>query len=184
MWHGSTPMILQPIQLCYQVYAWVVAFSIAFGLSLFLLAVGRFCGFSGTEVTLTVICSIGYFLVRCMISTQLASDRSCDNTCFETTHDLAIQCFCLNEKEKLISHDSNCAICLDTLDGKERISLIRVCGHMFHEKCLESWTVRDNTTCPYCRQEIGRHSMNGDYSDSHKTGAWGDFDGIFDNVYG
>lgn len=176
-------MMLQPVQICYQVYAGLVVFALAFGVSLMMLAFVTLYGLGGTEVTLTVICSVTYCLVRSMIPIRPGSVGSYSTRM--TSKELAIHTFVMGGKEEVISQCSTCSICLDNYDTGDSISVVRVCGHMFHDKCLDLWINRsNNTSCPYCRQGIEKKCIDGTSSDAHKAGAWGIFDGIFDSVYG
>lgn len=54
-------------------------------------------------------------------------------------------------KDIIISSNSECIICSDILDNKEIIVLR--CKHYFHLKCIELW-FKNKRTCPYCRQYI------------------------------
>jgi hypothetical protein len=50
--------------------------------------------------------------------------------------------------------DENCSIC--TSNMKKYNSRKLVCGHMFHNKCIEEWfwSINHKTPiCPYCRSE-------------------------------
>eukprot|EP00980_Cylindrotheca_fusiformis_P017396 scaffold5395_cov126-Cylindrotheca_fusiformis.AAC.16 len=174
-------MIIQPVQICYQVYAGLVVFALAFGVSLMMLAFVTLYGIGGTEVTLTVLCSVTYCLVRSMIPIRTGSGGSYNTQI--TSKELAIHTFVLGGKENVISECCTCCICLEDYEDDDSISEVRVCGHLFHEKCLDLWVSRNNTSCPYCRQGIGKKCIDGT-SDAHKAGAWGIFDGILDSVYG
>jgi hypothetical protein len=46
-----------------------------------------------------------------------------------------------------------CPICRDDINNYNIIRKIKKCGHIFHQKCLDSW-LKDNVTCPNCRQDI------------------------------
>lgn len=43
-----------------------------------------------------------------------------------------------------------CSICLEEI-GKEKISMITKCGHLFHTECINAV---EKNECPECRQKI------------------------------
>jgi transcription elongation factor Elf1 len=49
---------------------------------------------------------------------------------------------------------AECPICLDETTG-EKTTL--VCGHEFHEECINKWKSRGKYTCPTCRTEFEKH---------------------------
>lgn len=46
-----------------------------------------------------------------------------------------------------------CWICLENYSEKERVSVIRKCGHCFHACCIQQWLGK-NGTCPVCRTTL------------------------------
>lgn len=65
----------------------------------------------------------------------------------------------LQDVPSVTAGDGSCAICLDQLlcetleDGQLRVSRIRNCDHMFHEKCIKGW-LKENKICPICKKEV------------------------------
>lgn len=61
---------------------------------------------------------------------------------------------CTVQEYKVVSHaNGSCVICLEHFDQEECKSLIvkwSVCGHIFHQSCLETW-LRTHKNCPTCR---------------------------------
>lgn len=47
---------------------------------------------------------------------------------------------------------TSCPICLDDYVDNSIVSQTK-CKHLFHEKCLKSWTDKNNT-CPNCRNNL------------------------------
>jgi hypothetical protein len=70
------------------------------------------------------------------------------------------------EEEEDEGDEENCAICLSAFgaeagEGGEEAVEALVCGHVFHESCVETWictcqTRGLNLTCPYCRAPLAR----------------------------
>jgi hypothetical protein len=42
-----------------------------------------------------------------------------------------------------------CSICLEDMESSRQL----VCGHAFHEDCINQWLPKNNT-CPYCRRQV------------------------------
>mmetsp|Transcript_61819 Transcript_61819/g.177936 ORF Transcript_61819/g.177936 Transcript_61819/m.177936 type:complete len:125 (+) Transcript_61819:236-610(+) len=64
--------------------------------------------------------------------------------CFETSLDPAASVTSVGGDE-----DGACPICCTSMSNCELLRTI--CGHLFHEGCLEKWLHR-NPTCPVCRR--------------------------------
>lgn len=47
-----------------------------------------------------------------------------------------------------------CPICLDIMG----VGIVLRCGHVFHEKCIESWKLR-NESCPICRTPLKEQTI-------------------------
>ena len=48
-------------------------------------------------------------------------------------------------------HADVCSICLDP--HIERAAFISICGHYFHNSCMERWLIEKNT-CPLCNETV------------------------------
>ncbi|KAJ1275115.1 hypothetical protein BS78_05G111700 [Paspalum vaginatum] len=46
------------------------------------------------------------------------------------------------------------AICLGTFEGGEWCSVMPLCAHEFHRRCVEGWLRAYNNTCPLCRAQL------------------------------
>uniref|UniRef100_A0A914HZ94 RING-type domain-containing protein n=1 Tax=Globodera rostochiensis TaxID=31243 RepID=A0A914HZ94_GLORO len=47
-----------------------------------------------------------------------------------------------------------CAICLNSIDFKEKVRPLPACNHIFHNECIEQWLRSGHNTCPICRQSL------------------------------
>jgi hypothetical protein len=50
-----------------------------------------------------------------------------------------------------------CAICQDSILSLDPCRLLQVCGHSFHQLCIDQWFQR-NVRCPVCRHDIRSHT--------------------------
>ncbi|KHN99058.1 Zinc finger, RING/FYVE/PHD-type [Metarhizium album ARSEF 1941] len=44
----------------------------------------------------------------------------------------------------------SCVICLDILQGEDMVRQLP-CRHYFHSSCLDTWYLRQHSTCPLCK---------------------------------
>ncbi|CAD8043085.1 unnamed protein product [Paramecium primaurelia] len=66
----------------------------------------------------------------------------------------------LSEKNLKSSSSQSCSICLQDYQ-KDSICLVTPCGHIFHDKCLQTWVVdKQNESCPSCRQVLNEQSLS------------------------
>ncbi|XVE68573.1 hypothetical protein DITRI_Ditri09bG0079000 [Diplodiscus trichospermus] len=49
-----------------------------------------------------------------------------------------------------LSSASSCSICLGEYKDTDMLRLLPDCGHIFHQRCVDSW-LRLHPTCPICR---------------------------------
>ena len=49
--------------------------------------------------------------------------------------------------------EDNCAICQDPMERGAHVRKINVCGHTFHQTCIDTWFT-SNVRCPICRRDI------------------------------
>ncbi|XP_023539428.1 E3 ubiquitin-protein ligase RHA1B-like [Cucurbita pepo subsp. pepo] len=47
-----------------------------------------------------------------------------------------------------------CAVCLCEFQDDEELRFLKNCKHIFHKKCLDRWMIRDQRSCPLCRNLI------------------------------
>ncbi|MBL4898328.1 MAG: hypothetical protein JKX76_01645 [Colwellia sp.] len=47
----------------------------------------------------------------------------------------------------------DCCVCCEKYEPDEKICKLQ-CGHLYHEKCIFSWTDKENNNCPMCRSDI------------------------------
>jgi len=52
----------------------------------------------------------------------------------------------------LFDNNQECSICLEEYSKNNKIMILN-CNHTFHKSCLELW-IKDNNTCPICRENI------------------------------
>ncbi|QCD86245.1 RING-H2 finger protein ATL40-like [Vigna unguiculata] len=46
-----------------------------------------------------------------------------------------------------------CVVCLNALEGEEKVKLLPNCNHFFHVSCIDMW-LGSHSTCPLCRAEV------------------------------
>ncbi|CAJ1978848.1 unnamed protein product [Sphenostylis stenocarpa] len=46
-----------------------------------------------------------------------------------------------------------CVVCLNALEGEEKVKLLPNCKHFFHISCIDTW-LGSHSTCPLCRAEV------------------------------
>jgi hypothetical protein len=53
-----------------------------------------------------------------------------------------------------------CAICAITfsIDEKKNV-FITMCGHVFHNECVEKWFIQGKNSCPMCREDVSDHVL-------------------------
>ena len=67
--------------------------------------------------------------------------------------------YTVNPEKVVYSTDKqNCSICLEDYKIGDELFKLRLCGHYFHQKCLENISLR--TTCPICRCHSSRFPTN------------------------
>jgi hypothetical protein len=171
-----------PLQLCAQFYACMVVVSLFGGIVLLVLALLTVYGMGGVELLFT-LCFIGlYGLARILLLPPWsASPYSIFSSNEKQQKLFAVDTYTLEEHEE-VTFSSCCSICLHNFKAKDRLTMGRVCGHVFHQDCLAMWLPK-STSCPYCRHDLEDRCTSGSPSDVHKSGAWGIFDGLFDSVY-
>lgn len=67
--------------------------------------------------------------------------------------------------------EDDCSICLETLKDPLKAVFKLVCGHFFHNNCLEDYCnlKYPNTTCPLCRTQFDDNKCNFFYAFKHKA---------------
>jgi len=55
--------------------------------------------------------------------------------------------------------DVACAICLDDFQGRDKVTILPQCAHIFHVGCVKEW-LAGHTTCPICRTDLSRDQSN------------------------
>uniref|UniRef100_A0A7N0SV68 RING-type domain-containing protein n=1 Tax=Kalanchoe fedtschenkoi TaxID=63787 RepID=A0A7N0SV68_KALFE len=46
-----------------------------------------------------------------------------------------------------------CAVCLSRFEDGDEMRKLR-CEHWFHKACLDTWLLKEASTCPLCRMEV------------------------------
>lgn len=67
---------------------------------------------------------------------------------------------CVNHFHKHVPV-GDCPICLQVCTSNN--SIVTVCKHRFHLKCIRGWFCRDHDTCPVCRTSFKIVSVNDDH---------------------
>lgn len=52
-----------------------------------------------------------------------------------------------------VGQESECAICLEAFAPQERVRQLGVCGHTFHQSCIDLWLLRC-AHCPLCKRDV------------------------------
>ncbi len=52
-----------------------------------------------------------------------------------------------------------CSICYENVDKDSNATILRVCGHVFCDTCLNTWLETDNKSCPMCRVAFDRDDL-------------------------
>ena len=78
---------------------------------------------------------------------------------FEGTTNILSCTLCAKEE---FNDNEECAICLNSLQGKENYCHSHIEDgnhHVFHKECIQQWYIQ-NKTCPLCRREIDCQDFN------------------------
>ena len=54
---------------------------------------------------------------------------------------------------RINTNEGRCTICLDDYSDDNPGDFMMGCGHIFHQRCIESW-LKQNKQCPNCRQTL------------------------------
>jgi len=52
-----------------------------------------------------------------------------------------------------LPEDSECSICLNSLDHSDTVRQLGTCGHTFHKSCIDLWLLR-RADCPLCKGNV------------------------------
>jgi len=52
-----------------------------------------------------------------------------------------------------LPEDSECSICLNSLDPSDTVRQLGTCGHTFHKSCIDLWLLR-RADCPLCKGNV------------------------------
>jgi len=61
--------------------------------------------------------------------------------------------------EKLLTLFFRCAICWEVIENDQTVREIHICGHIFHDECIEKW-LKVKEECPMCKLSITPQSLN------------------------
>ncbi|ERM96622.1 hypothetical protein AMTR_s00001p00271850 [Amborella trichopoda] len=50
--------------------------------------------------------------------------------------------------------ESDCVVCLNSLERGQKVRELCNCKHVFHRVCLDKWVDLGQTTCPLCRSSL------------------------------
>jgi Ring finger domain len=172
------------VPLSYQFYASLVIVSIVGAVCAFCLTLAGVYGIGGMELVLTVG-FISFFGLLRLYRQSTSSMGDYDPNLWEenSSHNLAIETFELEEIKHQIPSSSCCPICLYEFQSKDQVSIAVTCKHAYHSECLKLWLPK-SATCPYCRHDlIQKYPEDAGSSTSRKHGSLGIFEGIFDSIY-
>lgn len=129
---------------------------------------GRILAFTFISIFLFMICfiCICICLVICygiIIIRRLTPRRRLihHQTQFDQPFKVDLSAFFLITKMKDIENpnkNDTCSVCLDGFGESENVSLMVMCGHIFHEKCIMDW-VNAKYCCPNCKFEIKKEKI-------------------------
>ncbi|KAK9129906.1 hypothetical protein Sjap_010393 [Stephania japonica] len=57
------------------------------------------------------------------------------------------------DPQRPVGMNVECAICLEEFVAGQSCRVLEPCNHMFHEDCIDSWLVAEQT-CPVCRKNV------------------------------
>lgn len=52
-----------------------------------------------------------------------------------------------------VGEDTECSICLNTLEPGDSLRQLDTCGHLFHRSCVDLWLLR-SCDCPLCKRSV------------------------------
>lgn len=59
-----------------------------------------------------------------------------------------------------------CAICIDTFESEDPVRGL-ICGHVFHQECLDPWLTKRKACCPMCKRDYYmKNSVSGENEDA------------------
>ncbi|KAH3678303.1 hypothetical protein WICPIJ_008853 [Wickerhamomyces pijperi] len=65
-----------------------------------------------------------------------------------------------NPSEAEMHFDSGtCAICIDTFEPEDQVRGL-ICGHVFHQECLDPWLTKRKACCPMCKRDYYMKNNN------------------------
>ncbi|ONH68523.1 hypothetical protein BON22_1609 [Cyberlindnera fabianii] len=85
-----------------------------------------------------------------------------------------------------IHYDSgSCAICIDTFEPEDIVRGL-ICGHVFHQECLDPWLTKRKACCPMCKRDYYlKNNVDDDNDDDNvNTNNQGDTAGAVDHDQG
>jgi hypothetical protein len=50
-----------------------------------------------------------------------------------------------------VSKQSSCSICFEDFKTAQRIKILTVCGHEYHDSCIDKW-LENEKRCPVCNK--------------------------------
>lgn len=141
-----------PLRFCYQIYSLLVVCCFCSGITLLGMAFVALYGMGGKELCMTISVITLYSVLRLCIPPWDETLKSLCSRSREKKKILAVDKFTLGQTDPMTT-TTCCSICLhDFVEGNE-LSKGRVCGHVFHQECLDMWLPK-NTSCPYCRHDL------------------------------
>lgn len=63
------------------------------------------------------------------------------------------------EYKKERKEGSECPVCLSVYVEGEEVRQLKICNHIFHVECIDTW-LSSHSTCPVCRASVGGSKRN------------------------
>ncbi|ODV97193.1 hypothetical protein PACTADRAFT_48943 [Pachysolen tannophilus NRRL Y-2460] len=81
---------------------------------------------------------------------DLAEDQKKDNSAHEHDHGHGHEH--VHDSNELHFSSGICAICLEVLEPEDLVRGL-ICGHVFHQECLDPWLITRKACCPMCKRD-------------------------------
>lgn len=53
-----------------------------------------------------------------------------------------------------LNNETTCLICQNLIVELQKYTVLPICHHLFHRKCIRKWLCKYRAQCPHCRQEV------------------------------
>ncbi|CAN6643372.1 hypothetical protein TRVA0_020S00166 [Trichomonascus vanleenenianus] len=66
----------------------------------------------------------------------------------------------IGDPEVELRPDERCLVCLSSYETGEEVRRLKLCGHLFHQECIDQWLTTGRNSCPLCRGEGVKKAQN------------------------